>query len=256
MYNFPPSWPCTHTRHLISRMNRSSSSTCSQAVSKMILRLKCSTPKYPPDEDSDLTTISYDALSYVWGSAENLKSITIAGICTNPRSGQLSVTENLAVALRHLRKQHEIRTLWIDAICINQRDLTERSTEVRKMSRIYKKACRTLVWLGPEEENSSLAVHLLQSILKDVYLESAYWKVRPRSETYEKTYSLDKFTSSKAGWVAFSKLCCRPWFSRLWVYQELHLSRIASAVVGLLEFDMKDLFKIVRAVRGMASKVT
>jgi hypothetical protein len=63
---------------------------------------------------------------------------------------------------------------------------------------------------------------------------------------------LEKFTSSKASWVAFSKLCCRPWFSRLWVYQELHLSKVATAVVGLLEFDVKDLFKIVWAVRSMA----
>jgi hypothetical protein len=204
------------------------------------------------DEDSDSTTISYDALSYVWGSAENLKSITIVGTCTNPRSGQLPVTENLAVALRHLRKQHEIRTLWIDAICINQKDLTERSTEVGNMGKIYKKACRTLVWLGPEEENSSLAAHLLQSIPKDVYQRAACWMIRPRSETYEKIYSLDKFTSSKASWVAFSKLCCRPWFSRLWVYQELHLSKVATAVVGLLEFNIKDLSKIVRAVRSMA----
>ncbi|KAK8115627.1 hypothetical protein PG984_012129 [Apiospora sp. TS-2023a] len=58
------------------------------------------------------------------------------------------VTKNLATALTYLRNESYARNLWVDAICINQNDLDERSTQVAQMGAIYRTARRVISWLG------------------------------------------------------------------------------------------------------------
>ena len=57
----------------------------------------------------------YEALSYVWGTKDNPVKIKV-GLSNND---ELTITQNLAVALPYLRYKNKIRTLWIDAICID-----------------------------------------------------------------------------------------------------------------------------------------
>ncbi|KAH6693360.1 heterokaryon incompatibility protein-domain-containing protein [Leptodontidium sp. MPI-SDFR-AT-0119] len=83
----------------------------------------------------------YEALSYTWGRADDLRAIELNGT-------RVEVRKNLALALVHLRHASEERVLWIDAICINQSDLEERNRQVELMAYIYARAKRVLVWLG------------------------------------------------------------------------------------------------------------
>jgi hypothetical protein len=55
----------------------------------------------------------YEALSYCWGEIDDLVPMTCDG-------AEIRITRNLDTALRRLRRLHEPRVLWIDAICINQ----------------------------------------------------------------------------------------------------------------------------------------
>jgi hypothetical protein len=89
-------------------------------------------------------TPHYEALSYVWGGRQGDQPIQCNGCC-------VKVTSNCLNALRHLRYQHRIRTLWIDAICIDQGDLEEKNAQVRMMGDVYRFAKQTIVWLGPDE---------------------------------------------------------------------------------------------------------
>jgi hypothetical protein len=96
----------------------------------------------------------YEALSYVWGEAAERNEILLDGQPT-------SITRNLWTALKYIRKSGTSRTLWIDAICINQNDMHERNEQVRQMGQIYSQASRVLIWLGPpdaEIENTMLAL--------------------------------------------------------------------------------------------------
>ncbi|PMD67529.1 HET-domain-containing protein, partial [Hyaloscypha bicolor E] len=83
----------------------------------------------------------YEALSYVWdlGSAGGMKSFS-----------RKTTPTNLSLALQHLRKQAEPdgRVLWIDALCINQKDVKERNHQVTQMGLIYSQAESVIVWLG------------------------------------------------------------------------------------------------------------
>jgi len=84
---------------------------------------------------------SYEALSYVWGNAQDTVEILVDGL-------SVQVTRNLAAALRRLRSSLNPRTLWADAICINQDDLEERTQQVGIMHKIYEIASSVRVFLG------------------------------------------------------------------------------------------------------------
>lgn len=80
----------------------------------------------------------YEALSYVWGGLDKTLPISIG-------EHNFDVTGNLHVALSHLRDRSIERIIWVDAICINQKDLQERSHQVQFMASIYAKANRVIV---------------------------------------------------------------------------------------------------------------
>ena len=60
----------------------------------------------------------------------------------------LQVTSNLELALRHLRWEKRARTLWIDALCINQRDDAEKLIQFQRIDVVYANASPVVVWLG------------------------------------------------------------------------------------------------------------
>jgi hypothetical protein len=193
----------------------------------------------------------YEALSYVWGSEAEPSFVTVRRI-SRYSPGRLSVTQNLAEALRYLRKENEDRILWVDAICINQKDLAERGVQVGRMGNIYKNATQVDVWLGPESEDSEVAVGLVHSITVDSVRagpkERAQWgedtlTVLPGSETARLFADPDELYPKI---VAFKRLCRRPWFTRVWIYQEFHLSKAAVAFVGRRTFNVRDLLKVLR----------
>jgi hypothetical protein len=82
----------------------------------------------------------YEALSYMWGPKEH-RQIEIDGAI-------VEVRHDLWDALLELRPQKDTRTLWIDAICINQDDISERNHQVTQMGTMYKNAVRCVAWLG------------------------------------------------------------------------------------------------------------
>ncbi|KAF5578637.1 heterokaryon incompatibility (het-6OR allele) [Fusarium pseudoanthophilum] len=84
---------------------------------------------------------SYSALSYVWGSPRATETIQIDG-----HDHHISI--NLACAIRHLRDERKSILIWIDALCINQRDIGERSSQVAMMRDIYACAQDVIVFLG------------------------------------------------------------------------------------------------------------
>ncbi|ROW05666.1 hypothetical protein VMCG_05273 [Cytospora schulzeri] len=93
----------------------------------------------------------YEALSYVWGDAQDVRPILLEG-------REVQVTTNLEAALRGLRFPAETRRMWVDALCINQTDDVEKTHQVHLMAEIYKETALALLWLGstaPGESSDS-----------------------------------------------------------------------------------------------------
>ncbi|OAG14674.1 hypothetical protein CC77DRAFT_896702, partial [Alternaria alternata] len=92
----------------------------------------------------DTTPSSYYALSYCWGANHSPVQI----ICN---SHPLLVTPNLHSVLFEYRRRETGIPLWVDAICIDQSNITERTSQVRMMDQIYSEAECVVVWLGEAE---------------------------------------------------------------------------------------------------------
>jgi hypothetical protein len=130
---------------------------------------------------------------------------------------------------------------WIDTVCINQDDVEERSAEVSRMGTIYSRAHQVIIWLGPEFENSSLAIETLRSIGKDVR-----YKFTTHSAIGSGTALLQQdpkaISAKETEWVAIRNLLYRKWFTRLWILQEIKLSRQAVVIVESSELPL-DMFR-------------
>lgn len=160
----------------------------------------------------------YEALSYCWGDAANTIRIYIG-------KEYIDVTRNLHDALVKLRDKEDPRTLWIDAICINQYNVSERSQQVGIMGQIYKQAKKTLVWLGLETADTARAFELIPYLLA-IFEEVFQGKPRPvrldlrilRHPRILRVYEQVRL------FEPFIQLEQRPYFSRIWIIQEIAVS--------------------------------
>lgn len=88
----------------------------------------------------------YKALSYTWGESENGDSSPRAVIRCN--NATVRVKANLYAALRRLQQRKQPVVLWVDSLCINQADDTERTHQVGMMRDIYANCTEVIIWLG------------------------------------------------------------------------------------------------------------
>ena len=171
----------------------------------------------------------YEALSYVWGTTENPVELKV-----DPSGNEtLAITQNLAIALPYLRFENKTRTLWIDAICINQQDLRERSSQVKIMGDIYRLAERVVVWLGTEKDDSANVLEILSKLSSEIKVDYAQYTMSPASSESTQHWSDTKISLpySRNELSNINALLHRSWFSRLWVWQEIRLARRNSILI-------------------------
>lgn len=83
----------------------------------------------------------YEAVSYVWGNYSLKGQIRLDG-------ENFLVTSNMEAVLRRLRHRENARSLWLDAICIDQINIEERSLQVTLLRDIFLDSQAVLVMLG------------------------------------------------------------------------------------------------------------
>lgn len=186
-------------------------------------KMKCSSLLIPRKNQ----WIEYEALSYVWGSQADPAHARIFSPASGlPERGIVSITQNLEIALRHLRQAATSRRLWIDALCIDQRDNKERSTQVSIMGKIYASADRVIAWLGEDANGSEEALVLLQHASEQVQIINRHTlEMRPVGENSARwadrgtpiPWQRDQFRAVYA-------LLSRPYFGRVWIQQEVQLA--------------------------------
>ncbi|KAI4859202.1 heterokaryon incompatibility protein-domain-containing protein [Hypoxylon rubiginosum] len=187
----------------------------------------------------------FEALSYVWGDQSDPEEITLYTTSgrfwssSKKHIGVLRIGRNLAAALRRLRHKRKKRALWCDSICINQNDLAEREREVQRMAHIYLHTDKVVAWLGPEADDSQLALEKLAFTGSQIVSKGWDDGVVTSSATpkADERYTQPdvEFPFSPREWQAIERLIDRPWFKRLWVRQEIALACSAVIVCGNAE---------------------
>lgn len=148
----------------------------------------------------------------------------------------LSVTSNCAEALRALRSTDCSVLVWVDAICINQEDIPERNAQVAFMSSIYSCAQCT-IYLGKASSGSNLIMDYLSTLQTKIDLGQI--KNNPKSLQME----LEEFN-------ALCQLLTRPWFTRVWVLQEVFRSPYSLLVCG----DKRILWKTLGLLQNLRNR--
>jgi hypothetical protein len=174
--------------------------------------------------------LTYNALSYVWGDATDTKDITVAGQVW-------PVTVNLESALRHFRNRSEKCVLWVDALCINQANLAERSIQVQQMTWVYFRASRVLVWLGDSTEHTGRAIdalHFMARAIKE-WNDSSTCYFCSEDQNLRNEFGDDIFER-------YVELVRSPWWSRLWTLQESLLNANPYFFRGSFTFDLNELY--------------
>jgi hypothetical protein len=215
-------------------------------------------------EDYCLATCpAYIALSYTWGDPTVVTDPTALIFTTEPRCYPiycegllLRGTRNLRTALRRLRQSRsalaltgcktaefvedawgEVDLYWIDALCVDQDDLLERSKQVSLMAKIYGQARSCTVYLGEEDEYSRSAVDLLQAFCNDDTISQCLDRGENGRAKDLSVCRMDSLTKEQKN--GLSVFLARRYFSRLWVLQEMILAREVVGLLGPIVFDFE-----------------
>lgn len=158
----------------------------------------------------------FTALSYTWAdiSGDRSRCETIfVGMEWTP----LPITSNCAAALRSLRSSADTRLAWVDAICIDQDNIDERSQQVGLMRDIYSRARKVIIFLGDDGPQETLEGELIHRMGEQYRYEGNAMQI---------TWSFHH------DWQALRALFERPYWTRLWVIQEVLLAKESILVLG------------------------
>jgi hypothetical protein len=154
------------------------------------------------------STSKYEALSYTWGCELGWGRRCFID------DRVLAVSPTLCRAMLSLRHETRVRTLWIDAICINQNDIPEKSSQVQQMQEIYQHAQQVVVWLDV-----------------DSWAKPAFGSIQVAFDRVEKSLDGDeadenKIWNSHGPWIETLNMIFRlPYWDRMWIIQEVASNR-------------------------------
>lgn len=193
---------------------------------------------YPDNEQNMLRGRVYDtnldvedgyiAISYTWGPA--LKPYRI-----HTSVGDLPIPASLHSALKRVRSSEQSVTVWADAICIHQRNESEKVRQIELLPVIFGQAKQVFGWVGDMADDSDLAIKALQSV------------TQPETEQ-----AFSEFDDKR--WKAVSEFFERPWFVRSWIIQEIILAKDLLVVCGSQTILWQDLYEAVRNCQEHAKK--
>ncbi|KAH8651188.1 heterokaryon incompatibility protein-domain-containing protein [Xylariales sp. PMI_506] len=167
------------------------------------LPIRCQLTTYPLNNAPE-----YEALSYVWGQQTKRQFV----VCNN---SDIAITLNLADALLRLRDPDSPKLLWVDSICINQRNVMERIQQVLIMRNIYERAKRVAVFLGPLDKDGAILSSLLPRLASEI------------AQSDGRSPKLGRFE-----FWALMNVLNQPWWNRIWVVQEVLVGREVVVWVG------------------------
>lgn len=191
----------------------------------------------------------FSAISYRWAQTGDPKHVVHLPGCS------LELTGSLYNALRYFRHRNRPVVLWADAVCINQNDIREKNSQVKQMGKIYSLAESTKVWMWEPQVSDPLAfwtISFLVDFARRLYSSGRYKPLdlfpsdvpheflRLFSDRLSKSNGIIRcsccmssvtYTTSppqvtiEAALFAVLSIWQRPWFSRLWVIQEIVFGR-------------------------------
>ncbi|KAI0189793.1 heterokaryon incompatibility protein-domain-containing protein [Xylaria flabelliformis] len=236
----------------------------------------------------------YIALSYTWGEPSHPPDPTYQIFTQEPRCFPIHCggyllrgTRNLRTALRYLRWGQRIfknddafnrstvnvetayQTLgssrlldlyWIDALCIDQDDLFERSSQVSYMGEIYKKASLCVIWLGEETDSTTSAAKLIFELTQNRELFNAFTEIAdlPTNKISKSqrvlSHTINKIPKKRM--VELAIFLSQTWFSRIWVLLGQYIGTVKGTIPLLVDIGWDTIGSLGLQIPGRAGSFT
>lgn len=193
----------------------------------------------------------YEAVSYTWGSPNDIGSITCQGV-------DIEVRANLVQVLRQVRDETYQRHLWVDALCINQTDLDEKGVHVNMMGEIYSHAWRVIICLGDDGNNGESA-KIAFDVIREFNQIAAKYMVESRIidgslwSPQEQEAGYGPVTGDRL--LHAAEVYHKPWFARVWAQQEVGLSRNALLAYGRSTINFTEIMEFNIAYRQLRDSI-
>ena len=95
------------------------------------------------------------------------------------------------------------------------------------MADIFRLLNRVVAWLGPAEHDSAYAFEILNDLSTKIVVDWDDYSVKPATQEDSDVWCTDRGKELPYGtseFLAIYHLFCRSWFTKLWVWQETHLT--------------------------------
>ncbi|KAK1086755.1 hypothetical protein LTR48_003247 [Friedmanniomyces endolithicus] len=182
----------------------------------------------------------YKALSYCWTTAEPDHRISVNG-------QPFMVRPSLYAWLEHMSTDCGHGWIFIDAICVSQDDVAEKSSQVVLMGDVYCYASEVIAWLTPTEVivYGAIDVTIDEELIRlndrlSAVAEESDRNVLVRQFINEVAH--DKFTFTEMLYA----LANSPYWDRLWVIQELLLADKLTFRFQALRIAWRDLAMLLK----------
>lgn len=174
----------------------------------------------------------YLALSYVWGGTDPDQDLIV--------NGAILKTTYVKILLPYivpLLEKYGTQNMWIDGICINQKDKAERACQVQLMEKIYSQTAAGIIWLGESDSFTEMAMLMIPDLARKLKLYDSRLGFNRLSFAAH-----DLPSTSSPVWAGVDYLFAKPWFTRVWTFQEAVLPRNIEFVCGSLAIDFNSLW--------------
>lgn len=161
----------------------------------------------------------YTCLSYMWRRTPT--DTEQHPIRLNGKAHKIG--QNLADFLYVAPRKYPDVYFWIDALCIDQKNLEERSDQVRRMGQIYSDAVRTVAWLGQSDGAENLQFH------------NQSW--RPRVARRSSGMSPQET-------AIFNQIVQHDYWTRTWIVQEQRFSQNMEILMGEVRLSASRLIEL------------
>ncbi|KAH6722940.1 heterokaryon incompatibility protein-domain-containing protein [Leptodontidium sp. MPI-SDFR-AT-0119] len=164
----------------------------------------------------------YVAISYLWGSSEKPNKVWCDGF-------SIAITVSAMSVLHMAASNSDLGYIWIDALCIDQSNASEKAVQIRLMRDVYPAAKSTIAWLGDSTPITDEALEFI------VTLNTALKKFEHDGVVNISRSSLlhsEGCEWPSSSWKALSTLLEHPWFRRVWILQEMALASQVEIVCG------------------------
>ena len=197
----------------------------------------------------------YYALSYVWGKAWLDDGVKVDETTVRCTASLAQILTEYPRLITNILGNDELIPLWIDAICINQQDVQERSAQVQTMKKIYK---QVVAWIGPEYQ---LGLRCLKILAKEIASlpnssVSLSW-LRDLNVDFCRAHYETRVEDGTGNffWDAINQFLNSPYWTRMWVLQEMTLANKLYFVCGSYIIQDDDIMTVWAWVRDITTQL-